>query len=160
IKGVNQIQVNTKTNLTFASGLRSILRQDPNVVFVGEIRDSETAGIAVNAALTGHLVLSTLHTNDAPTALPRLTDMKIEPFLVGSTVSVIIAQRLVRKICESCRTSLVITEQELEKSLPADVIQKHYIGVGDKKEVRVYKGRGCRACHSTGYLGRIGIFEV
>src|SRR3989344_1656024 len=99
IKGVNQINVNTKTNLTFANGLRSILRQDPNIIFVGEIRDSETAGIAVNASLTGHLVLSTLHTNDAATALPRLIDMDVEPFLVASTVNVIIAQRLVRKIC-------------------------------------------------------------
>ncbi|KKR25702.1 MAG: Type II secretion system protein E, partial [Microgenomates group bacterium GW2011_GWC1_39_7] len=103
IEGVNQIQVNVKTNLTFANGLRSILRQDPNVIFVGEIRDSETAGIAVNAALTGHLVLSTLHTNDAATALPRLIDMQVEPFLVASTVNIIIGQRLVRKICESCK---------------------------------------------------------
>ena len=160
IKGVNQIQVNVKTNLTFASGLRSILRQDPNVVFVGEIRDSETAGIAVNAALTGHLVLSTLHTNDAPTALPRLTDMKIEPFLVGSTVSVIIAQRLVRKICETCRISEVITQEDLEKTLPVDVIKKHYITVGERNEIRIYKGKGCKSCHNTGYSGRIGIFEV
>lgn len=160
IKGINQIQVNTKSNLTFASGLRSILRQDPNVVFVGEIRDSETAGIAVNAALTGHLVLSTLHTNDAPTALPRLTDMKVEPFLVASTVSVIIGQRLIRKICENCRTSVVITADSLGKSLPLEVIQKHYVLVGEKKEIRVYKGLGCKACHNTGYAGRIGIFEV
>src|SRR5258708_4780099 len=106
IKGVNQIQVNTRTDLTFANGLRSILRQDPNIVFVGEIRDNETAGIAVNAALTGHLVLSTLHTNDAATALPRLIDMKVEPFLVASTVNVIIAQRLVRKICEACKVGI------------------------------------------------------
>jgi len=160
IKGLNQIQVNVKTNLTFASGLRSILRQDPNVVFVGEIRDGETAGIAVNAALTGHLVLSTLHTNDAPTALPRLTDMKIEPFLVASTVSIIIAQRLVRKICENCRTSFVVTEQELTKTLPADIIKKHYVGVGEERQVRVYKGKGCKSCHLTGYSGRIGIYEV
>jgi type IV pilus assembly protein PilB len=103
IVGANQVQVNVKTNLTFANGLRSLLRQDPNVIFVGEIRDNETASIAVNAALTGHLVLSTLHTNDAATAIPRLTDMKVEPFLVASTVSVIIAQRLVRQICDSCR---------------------------------------------------------
>lgn len=116
MKGVNQIQVNTKTNLTFASGLRSILRQDPNIVFVGEIRDAETAGIAINAALTGHLVVSTLHTNDAATSLPRLTDMHIEPFLVASSVSLIVAQRLVRKICEYCRVSMVITEDELKKA--------------------------------------------
>ena len=160
IKGVNQIQVNTKANLTFASGLRSILRQDPNIVFVGEIRDSETAGIAVNAALTGHLVLSTLHTNDAATAIPRLTDMKIEPFLVASTVSVIVAQRLVRKICENCRESLTISEEDLLKNLPKDVINRHYIPVGEDRQIRVYKGKGCRLCHTTGYSGRIGIFEI
>lgn len=157
IKGVNQIQVNTKTNLTFASGLRSILRQDPNVIFVGEIRDIETAGIAVNAALTGHLVLSTLHTNDAATALPRLTDMKIEPFLVASTVNVIIAQRLIRKICETCKVSLTIGRTDFAKNLPVDVVKKHF---GDKKEIRIYKGNGCKTCHFTGYSGRVGIFEV
>ncbi len=161
IKGVNQIQVNPKTNLTFANGLRSILRQDPNIVFVGEIRDGETAAIAVNAALTGHLVVSTLHTNDAATALPRLIDMKIEPFLVASTVNVIIAQRLVRKICENCRVSYTITEQELiDSNIPADIIAKHYVFTGEKHEVRIYKGKGCKVCHSTGYSGRIGIYEV
>src|SRR3990167_5900455 len=116
IEGVNQIQENAKTNLTFASGLRSILRQDPNVIFVGEIRDSETAGIAVNAALTGHLVVSTLHTNDAATALPRLIDMKVEPFLVASTVSIIIAQRLVRKICESCKIQITLKRSEIGRA--------------------------------------------
>lgn len=160
IKGVNQIQVNAKTNLTFASGLRSILRQDPNIVFVGEIRDAETAGIAINAALTGHLVVSTLHTNDAATSLPRLTDMHIEPFLVASSVSLIVAQRLVRKICEYCRVSMVITEDELKKSLPASIINKHYIPVGDNREIRVYKGAGCKNCRNTGYAGRVGIFEI
>lgn len=157
IKGLNQINVNQKTNLTFASGLRSILRQDPNVVFVGEIRDSETAGIAVNAALTGHLVLSTLHTNDAATALPRLIDMKVEPFLVASTVNVIIAQRLVRKICEMCKSSYDYPRNELEKNLPANIVKKHF---GDKPEARLYRGRGCKICHSTGYTGRLGVFEV
>lgn len=157
IKGVNQIQVNTKTNLTFAAGLRSILRQDPNVVFVGEIRDSETAGIAVNAALTGHLVLSTLHTNDAATALPRLTDMKVEPFLVASTVNIIIAQRLIRKICEMCKTSLDISQADLAKNISMDMIKKHF---GTKKDIRVYRGAGCKVCHSTGYSGRVGLFEV
>lgn len=157
IKGVNQINVNTKTDLTFANGLRSVLRQDPNIVFVGEIRDSETAGIAVNAALTGHLVLSTLHTNDAATALPRLIDMKVEPFLVASTVNIIIAQRLVRKICDMCRISYDINKTELIKNLPADIIHKHF---GEKAEVRLYRGRGCKICHSTGYSGRLGIFEV
>jgi len=160
IRGVNQIQVNPKTNLTFASGLRSILRQDPNIVFVGEIRDSETAGIAVNAALTGHLVLSTLHTNDAATALPRLTDMNIEPFLVASSVNLIIAQRLIRKICVNCRTSVMISEAELRKSLPEEIIRKHYIPTGPNREIRMYKGKGCKICHNTGYSGRVGIYEV
>lgn len=160
IKGVNQIQVNTKTNLTFANGLRSILRQDPNIVFVGEIRDPETAGIAINAALTGHLVVSTLHTNDAATTLPRLIDMHVEPFLVASSVSLIVAQRLVRKICDYCRASTTITQAELQKSLPQEVINKHYIPVGEQKEIRVYKGEGCKNCRFTGYSGRVGIFEV
>ncbi len=157
IKGVNQIQVNTKTNLTFAAGLRSILRQDPNIIFVGEIRDIETAGIAVNAALTGHLVLSTLHTNDAATTLPRLTDMKVEPFLVASTVNIIIAQRLIRKICEMCKTSLDIPFTDLAKNLNVEVIKKHF---GQKKDLRIYKGQGCKVCHFTGYSGRVGLFEV
>lgn len=157
IKGVNQIQVNPKTNLTFASGLRSILRQDPNIVFVGEIRDSETAGIAVNAALTGHLVLSTLHTNDAATALPRLIDMKVEPFLVASTVNVIVGQRLVRKICEMCKVSEEIDKVELMKNLTDVIISKHF---GSNKRVRIYKGKGCKVCHNTGYAGRLGVYEV
>jgi type II secretory ATPase GspE/PulE/Tfp pilus assembly ATPase PilB-like protein len=157
LKGINQIQTNAKAELTFASGLRSILRQDPNVILVGEIRDSETAGIAVNAALTGHLVLSTLHTNDAAGALPRLTDMNVEPFLVASTVNVIIAQRLIRKICEMCKGSVDVTTDQLAQNLPAEVIKKHF---GLKKDVRIYKGKGCEVCHFTGYSGRIGIFEV
>lgn len=157
IKGVNQIQTNTKTNLTFANGLRSILRQDPNIIFVGEIRDSETAGIAVNAALTGHLVLSTLHTNDAATALPRLIDMKVEPFLVASTVNIIIAQRLVRKICEMCKTSIILTRKDILQKLPEETVKKHFI---ERDEIRVYYGKGCKICHSTGYEGRIGIFEI
>lgn len=157
IKGVNQINVNTKTNLTFANGLRSILRQDPNIIFVGEIRDSETAGIAVNASLTGHLVLSTLHTNDAATALPRLIDMNVEPFLVASTVNVIIAQRLVRKICEMCKSTRTITKEELLKNLPTEIINKY---VGEKNTINIYQGAGCKICHFTGYFGRIGVFEV
>jgi len=157
IKGVNQINVNTKTNLTFASGLRSILRQDPNIVFVGEIRDGETAGIAVNAALTGHLVLSTLHTNDAATTLPRLIDMKVEPFLVASTVNVIIGQRLVRKICEMCKASLEIDQNDLKKNLTEELIRKHF---GANEKIRIYQGKGCKVCHDTGYAGRLGVFEV
>ncbi len=157
IKGVNQIQVNAKTNLTFANGLRSILRQDPNVIFVGEIRDNETAEIAVNAALTGHLVVSTLHTNDAATSLPRLVDMKVEPFLVASTVNVIIAQRLVRRICEVCKQELILKREDLEKNISGDLISK-YFPQGD--ELKVFQGKGCKICHHTGYSGRTGIFEV
>ncbi|OGC53390.1 hypothetical protein A2709_02265 [candidate division WWE3 bacterium RIFCSPHIGHO2_01_FULL_43_9] len=160
IKGANQIQVNTKTNLTFANGLRSILRQDPDHVFVGEIRDNETAGIAVNAALTGHLVLSTLHTNNASTAIPRLIDMKVEPFLVSSTVNVVIAQRLVRKICDNCKVSFTIPKTDLHAYFPQEVVDKHYVGVGKSKDIRMYKGGGCKLCHGSGYFGRIGIFEV
>jgi len=157
IKGVNQIQTNAKTDLTFASGLRSILRQDPNVIFVGEIRDSETAGIAVNAALTGHLVLSTLHTNDAATALPRLIDMKVEPFLVASTVNVIIAQRLVRKICEMCKYPVDLKISQLPQNLPIEKIRRFF---GQEQNFRVFRGKGCEICHFTGYTGRIGVFEV
>ena len=157
IQGVNQIQVNVKTNLTFAEGLRSILRQDPNIIFVGEIRDIETAGIAVNAALTGHLVVSTLHTNDAVTALPRLIDMKVEPFLVASTASIIIAQRLVRKICESCKVQTTVRRSDIEKNISKEMIKEHFPAVED---ITIYKGGGCKVCHFTGYLGRIGIFEV
>lgn len=157
IEGINQIQVNPKTNLTFADGLRSILRQDPNVIFVGEIRDKETAGIAVNSSMTGHLVLSTLHTNDAATTLPRLIDMDIEPFLVASTVNIIAAQRLIRKICEKCRVSQTLTRDDLSGKFSDEVISKHF---GNKGEIRVYHGKGCSVCHSTGYSGRIGIFEV
>lgn len=157
IQGVNQIQVNPKTNLTFADGLRSILRQDPNVIFVGEIRDSETAGIAVNAALTGHLVVSTLHTNDSATALPRLIDMKVEPFLVASTVNIIIAQRLVRKICESCKMQLSIKRSSIEEIIPRDLAAKHF---GIAENMTIFKGQGCKVCHFTGYVGRIGIFEI
>jgi len=157
MKGVNQIQTNAKTELTFASGLRSILRQDPNIIFVGEIRDSETANIAVNAALTGHLVLSTLHTNDAATSLPRLSDMGVEPFLVASTVNVIVAQRLLRKICEMCKTSISVSRDEMIQNLSQNIINKHFEA---KNEIRIYKGAGCAVCHNTGYSGRVGVFEV
>jgi len=157
IAGVNQIQENTKTGLTFAQGLRSILRQDPNIIFVGEIRDGETAGIAVNAALTGHLVLSTLHTNDAATALPRLTDMKVEPFLVASTVNIIIAQRLIRRLCDSCKFPVQLPSAELALEIPMAAIRKHF---GTESELTCFRGKGCTRCHTTGFSGRIGIFEV
>ncbi len=157
LKGVNQINVNPKTNLTFAAGLRSILRQDPNIVFVGEIRDSETANIAVNAALTGHLVLSTLHTNDAATAMVRLTEMKVEPFLVASTVNVIIAQRLVRKTCNNCRVSRLIETEQIISCFGDLIARKH---IKDSPKVEVFNGEGCKLCGNTGYAGRIGLFEV
>lgn len=156
IEGINQIQVNEQTGITFAKGLRSIVRQDPDVILVGEIRDEETADIAVNSALTGHLVLSTLHTNDAATALPRLLDMGIEPFLVSSTVSVVVAQRLVRKLCQNCRFS--VESKIAEISGFSEKQKVAYFGVGDT--VRLYDGKGCDVCHHTKYQGRIGIFEV
>ncbi len=157
VEGVNQIQVNTKANLTFASGLRSILRQDPNIILVGEIRDEETAGIATNAAMTGHLVLSTLHTNDAATALPRLLDMNIEPFIISSTANVIIAQRLVRKIHGICRISLDVSMNSVAKYVDKSALEKIF---GDKDTMRIYRGKGCALCHNTRYEERMGIFEV
>ncbi len=153
ILGINQIQVNTQTNLTFARGLRSIFRQDPNVILVGEIRDRETAEIAVNAALTGHLLFSTFHANDAATAIPRLLDMGTEPFLLASTLEMVIAQRLVRKICEQCRYGDNLSSHNLK--LPSEIINKYL----NEKDLTLYKGKGCDHCGHTGYRGRIGIFE-
>lgn len=163
IEGVSQIQVNEKTGLTFAKGLRSIVRQDPDIIMVGEIRDSETADIAVNAAMTGHLVLSTLHTNDAATAFPRLQDMGVEDFLIASTVSVIIAQRLIRKICMNCIYSINFDTVEKEIIAKEPLVKKYLQQLLGKKSltsVRTYKGKGCTVCHQTGYSGRIGVFEV
>ena len=151
--GVNQIQVNPQTNLTFAKGLRSIVRQDPDIILVGEIRDNETAEIAVNAALTGHLLLSTFHANDAATAVPRLLDMGIEPFLMASTLEVVIAQRLIRKLCESCRYSITVSQEDLKKQV-VDV--SRYF---KEKSITLYQGKGCKSCNNTGYKGRSGIFE-
>lgn len=154
IKGIDQIQVNPLTNLTFAAGLRFILRQDPDIIMVGEIRDDETANIAINAAMTGHLVLSTLHTNDAATTLPRLIDMKIEPFLVATTVNIAISQRLVRTICSFCRVPKKLTDIEFEnlKEFMPDSILK-----GKKS---FFYGKGCDHCGDSGYRGRVGIHEV
>jgi type IV pilus assembly protein PilB len=154
VPGVNQIQVNQQTNLTFAKGLRSIVRQDPDIIFVGEIRDTETAEIAVNAALTGHLLLSTFHANDAPTAIPRLLDMKIEPFLLASTLELIIAQRLVRKICTHCRYSVVQNVDALKTFIPN--ISKYIT----TKEFTMYLGKGCKLCNHTGFKGRTAVFEL
>lgn len=154
LAGTNQIQVNNQTGLTFANGLRSILRQDPNTIMVGEIRDEETAKIAVNAALTGHLLLSTIHTNDSATALPRLIDMGVEPFLIVSTVNIVIGQRLVRKICDSCKDKKKYSLSDLE--LLSSVLPQKLL----EKEQTFFLGKGCEKCNGSGYYGRIGIYEV
>ncbi len=154
LEGIDQIQVNARTGLTFANGLRSVLRQDPNIIMVGEIRDEEAAAIAINAALTGHKLLSTIHTNDAATTLPRLLDMGIEPFLVASTINVAIGQRLVRTICTSCKIPRRITEGEfnaLKENIPVEILDNHR---------DFFQGKGCAICHNTGYRGRLGIYEV
>jgi general secretion pathway protein E len=157
IKGVTHIPVNNNAGFTFAHGLRSVLRQDPDIIFVGEVRDSETANLVVNSALTGHMVLSTVHTNDAAGALPRLIDMKVEPFLIASTVNIIIAQRLVRKICSACKAAKIIKRESLSADISDKTLSPHF---GKQNEFKVYKGKGCDACRQTGYMGRIGLFEV
>jgi general secretion pathway protein E len=151
LKGVGQIHVNPKIGLTFASGLRSILRQDPDVIMVGEIRDYETAEIAIQASLTGHLVLSTLHTNDSASAITRLIDMGVEPFLIGSSLVAVVAQRLVRTICPLCKESYTASEEE-----------RRYFSLLSPRtsSFTLYRGRGCDRCRGSGYLGRTGIFEV
>ena len=154
IKGVNQIQVNPKTGLTFAHGLRSILRQDPNTIMVGEIRDGETAGLAVNISLTGHVVVSTLHTNDAATTLPRLLDMKIEPYLIASTVNIAIGQRLVRRLCSACKQEKILSDIEA-KDLRQFIPEKNIT-----LPLKVFVPVGCTLCNQSGYNGRIGIHEV
>ena len=151
LKGISQVQAKPKIGLTFAAGLRSFLRQDPDIMLVGEIRDKETAEIAVQAALTGHIVLSTLHTNDAPSSVIRLIDMGIEPFLISSSVIGIIAQRLVRRICSKCKKEIEITP-DIEKILDELAINSN--------ELTLYKGEGCAYCKDTGYKGRIAIFEM
>ena len=153
IEGINQIQTNPLTGLTFANGLRSVLRQDPDIIMVGEIRDSETASLAVNTALTGHLMLSTLHTNDAATTLPRLLDLGLEPYLITTTVNIVIGQRLVRKICEHCKKPNNLAESE----------KKSISGLGNfatDVPIQMYRGEGCDTCLGSGYRGRIGIYEV
>lgn len=149
LNGINQVNVNNKAGLTFASGLRSILRQDPDVVMIGEIRDDETAEIAVKAAITGHLVMSTLHTNDAPSSITRLIDMGIEPYLVATSISGVIAQRLVRTICPHCKIAYEATGYE-KKILLGD----------NNSQLTLYKGEGCGYCNNTGYLGRCGVHEI
>jgi general secretion pathway protein E len=149
LKGVNQIQIKTQIGLNFASTLRHIVRQDPDVIMIGEIRDLETAEIAIQSALTGHLVFSTLHTNDAPSAITRLLDMGVENFLLSSTIRGILAQRLVRTICPHCK--------ELD---PSGSDQEEYKMLGIADGVTLYRGRGCETCAYTGYYGRTGIFEL
>ncbi|MBI2599196.1 Flp pilus assembly complex ATPase component TadA [Candidatus Curtissbacteria bacterium] len=155
--GVNQVQINVQAGLTFASGLRAFLRQDPNIIMVGEVRDQETADLAIQASLTGHLVFSTLHTNGAAGALPRLLDMHAEPYLIASTVTCVVGQRVVRRICPTCRIPRKATAEISGKI--TDVLGK-LKPASDKQGYQLYVGQGCRECNNTGYLGRIGIFEV
>jgi len=150
LPGVSQIEVSPKIGLTFAAGLRTVLRQDPDVILVGEIRDLETAEIAIQASLTGHLVFATLHTNDAPSAITRLVDMGVEPYLVASSLVAVLAQRLVRVLCVDCREAYVPTAEEWAE-----------IGVRPRREnVRAYRAKGCPRCNQTGFRGRVGIFEL
>jgi len=149
IPGANQCQINEKTGMTFAAGLRSILRQDPDVISVGEIRDGETASIAVRAAITGHLVISTLHTNDAVSTISRLVDIGVEPYMISSALRGVVSQRLVRKICPHCRKAYTPTEEE-----------KRMVGIAENEDVTFYKGEGCQECGRTGYRGRRGVFEI
>ena len=149
LDGINQVNVNSKSGMTFASGLRSILRQDPDIVMIGEIRDEETAQIAIKAAITGHLVLSTLHTNDSASSITRLIDMGIEPYLVSTSICGVIAQRLVRRICPNCKEAYEATDYE----------KKILIG-NSEENLTLYEGQGCGHCNGTGYLGRIGVYEI
>jgi type II secretory ATPase GspE/PulE/Tfp pilus assembly ATPase PilB-like protein len=153
--GINQVQINPAVGLTFADGLRAFLRQDPNIILVGEIRDKETTELAIQAALTGHLVFSTLHTSNAAGALPRLLDLGAESFLLASTMNGVLGQRIVRKICDHCKMEYVPPAQILEEIKIA--LDKYY-PVG--KEIKLYRGKGCDQCGGAGYLGRIGIFET
>jgi type IV pilus assembly protein PilB len=151
LPGINQVQMKEQIGLNFAAALRSFLRQDPNIILVGEIRDFETAEIAIKAALTGHLVLSTLHTNDAPSTISRLMNMGIEPFLVATSVNLIQAQRLIRRICKDCKQ---------EHQVPAEALVEVGFSAEEVKSMKTYKGKGCATCNNTGYKGRIGLYEV
>ena len=170
IKGINQAQIRPKVGFTFANGLRSLLRQDPNIIMVGEIRDEETAGLAINAALTGHLVLSTLHTNDALGTIFRLLDMKIESFLLSSTLKTVVAQRLARRICDNCREAIKPSDEELEeiskelKQVSDNILKqeiKDFVSVDDfLGKATFYRAKGCPRCEDTGYRGRISVSEA
>jgi type IV pilus assembly protein PilB len=151
LHGINQVQMKEQIGLNFAAALRSFLRQDPNIVLVGEIRDFETAEIAIKAALTGHLVLSTLHTNDAPSTISRLVNMGIEPFLVATSVNIIQAQRLIRTICKNCKE---------ETHVPVEGLIEIGFSAEEAGDIKVFRGRGCKVCNGTGYKGRIGLYEV
>jgi type IV pilus assembly protein PilB len=151
LPGINQVQMKEQIGLNFAAALRSFLRQDPNIVLVGEIRDFETAEIAIKAALTGHLVLSTLHTNDAPSTISRMVNMGIEPFLVATSVNIIQAQRLIRRVCKDCKE---------EVSLPVEALIETGFTSEEAGEIKVFKGKGCQTCNNTGYKGRVGLYEV
>ncbi|MGB9847677.1 MAG: GspE/PulE family protein, partial [Minisyncoccia bacterium] len=158
IPGINQVQINPQAGLTFATGLRAFLRQDPNIILVGEIRDKETTQLAIQAALTGHLVFSTLHTNDSSTAIPRLIDLGAEPFLVASVLNAVVAQRITRRICPYCKKSYQ-PPPEVEKNIKevlGEFLPKKY----QNEPILLYKGEGCKECSHTGYYGRIAIFEV
>jgi type IV pilus assembly protein PilB len=149
LKGVNQMQMKREINLTFATALRCFLRQDPDIILVGEIRDLETAEIAIEAALTGHLLFSTLHTNDAPTTVTRFNEMGIEPFMVASTLLCVCAQRLMRRLCTKCKVGYSPTPEEL-----------HLLGAEEGDRVKIYRKGGCSKCGGSGYKGRIGIHEL
>ena len=159
LSGINQVQINPQAGLTFATGLRAFLRQDPNIILVGEIRDKETTQLAIQAALTGHLVFSTLHTNDAATAIPRLLDLGAEPFLVASVLNASVAQRIARRICDHCKEVYTPTPevQENIRHVLGDFLPKKY---KDGAPIQLTKGKGCTECGNSGYLGRIAIFEV
>ncbi|PIZ63336.1 type II secretion system protein GspE [Candidatus Roizmanbacteria bacterium CG_4_10_14_0_2_um_filter_39_13] len=159
VEGINQVQINTKAGLTFATGLKSFLRQDPNIILVGEIRDTETTQLAIQAALTGHLVFSTLHTNDAATAIPRLTDLGGEPFLIASVLSIAMAQRIVRRVCETCKEVYEppIELQNTVREVLGPLLPKEY---QTDRPIQLVRGKKCEDCNNSGYKGRIGIYEI
>ncbi|MEK7620351.1 MAG: GspE/PulE family protein [Patescibacteria group bacterium] len=162
LEGINQSQIEQSRNYTFAGGLRSILRQDPDIVMVGEIRDLETAEVAINAALTGHLMLSTLHTNDAAGAIPRFISMGVKPFLLAPALNAIIGQRLARKVCEKCKELVTLTPEELElvRKVATQIPPASGEKIAPESEWKFYKGKGCEVCNGTGYKGRVGLYEI
>lgn len=162
-KGINQSQINSDIGMTFASGLRALLRQDPDIIMVGEIRDGETGEIGVHSALTGHLVLSTLHTNDAIGAVPRMIDMHIEPFLLSASLNAVLAQRLVRRVCDHCSVAIEVPEKMIEilkKEIEDLPDSKEYNKYKGKNNLKIFRGKGCPRCRNTGYTGRSIISEI